>query len=132
MGKVTKVVAALASIVVGGCSRGAPTRDGLNGSGAAGAAGGRPSAAGGDASPTGAGGAAGIGASPSARPGVACGALMFTAPLTLAPAAAGQAYTRCGTLGPEGGWKVTLSPAGDRLAALTGAGTVRLIAADSW
>jgi WD40 repeat protein len=59
--------------------------------------------------------------------------LTFTAPLTLAPTAPGQAYTRCGTLGPEGGWKVTLSPAGNRLAALTGAGTVRLIAAaDSW
>ena len=61
-----------------------------------------------------------------------CGPLPFVAPLTLAPSAAGQAYTRCGTLGPEGAWRVMLAPSGSRLAALTGAGTVRLIATDSW
>ena len=64
--------------------------------------------------------------------GVACGALTFGATIALAPAAAGQRYTRCHTLGPEAGWQVALSPAGDRLAARTGAGTARLIATDSW
>ena len=36
------------------------------------------------------------------------------------------------TLGPEADWKVTLSPSGNRLAAVTGAGTVRLVATDTW
>jgi WD40 repeat protein len=63
---------------------------------------------------------------------VACGALTFAAPLTLMPAAPGQAYTRCGTLGPEGGWRVTLAGTGNRLATMTGAGTVRLVATDTW
>jgi WD40 repeat protein len=44
----------------------------------------------------------------------------------------GQNYVRCQTLGPETGWQVTLSPTGDRLAARTGAGTLRLFATDSW
>ena len=130
MGKATKVVGAVAAIVLGGCTGGAPTRDGLKGS-VAGTAGSTPSVAGGNASGGGAGGDR-PGTSPTARPGVPCGPLTFVAPLTLAPAAAGQAYTRCGTLGPEGAWRVTLAPSGNRLAALTGAGTVRLIATDSW
>lgn len=64
--------------------------------------------------------------------GVACGPLAFSATIALAPAAAGQLYSRCQTLGPEAGWQVALAPAGDRLAARTGAGTLRLLATDSW
>ena len=56
----------------------------------------------------------------------------WAAALTLAPAAPGQAYVRCGTLGPEQGWTVTPSPTGDRLAAITAAGTVRLISTATW
>jgi WD40 repeat protein len=60
------------------------------------------------------------------------GALTLSRSLRLPPAAEGQRFVRCGTLGPEGGWQVTLSPDGRRLAARTSAGTVRLIATDSW
>jgi len=52
--------------------------------------------------------------------------------LSVAPAAAGQRFVRCATLGPETGWSVALSPDGRRLAARTGAGTVRLLDTDSW
>jgi WD40 repeat protein len=52
--------------------------------------------------------------------------------IALAPRAPDQAYVRCQTLGPEADWQVTLSPTGDRLAARTGAGTVRLLATDPW
>jgi WD40 repeat protein len=52
--------------------------------------------------------------------------------LRVAPAAEGQSFVRCGTLGPEGSWRVTLSPDGRRLAALTSAGTLRLVATDPW
>src|SRR4051794_5723379 len=138
MGHATKVLAAVAAIAVGGCRGGALTSDGGKGS-AAGAAGSTdsaaartPSATAGNASPVGAGGRAGTAESPAARAAGVCGALAFAAPLTLAPAAAGQAYTRCGTVGPEGSWSVTVSPGGDRLAAVTGAGTVRLIATAGW
>jgi WD40 repeat protein len=65
-------------------------------------------------------------------PGVACGPLSFSSAIALAPAAAGQNFVRCQTLGPETGWQVTLSPTGDRLAARTGAGTLRLLATDAW
>ena len=65
-------------------------------------------------------------------PGVACGPLSLSSTIVLAPAAAGQNYVRCQTLGPETGWQVALSPAGDRLAARTGAGTLRLLATDTW
>ena len=65
-------------------------------------------------------------------PGVACGPLSFSSTIVLAPAAAAQNYLRCQTLGPETGWQVALSPTGDRLAARTGAGTLRLLATDSW
>ncbi len=83
------------------------------------------------------GGAAGAGGSPDGAagaggPGAACGPLTFGTTIALAPAAAGQSYRRCRTLGPEAGWQVTMSPAGDRLAARTAAGTVRLIATDGW
>ncbi|HEY6476579.1 MAG TPA: hypothetical protein VI456_08335 [Polyangia bacterium] len=75
----------------------------------------------------GAGGAGG-----ASGPGMACGALTFSQTIALGPSAAGQNYVRCQTLGPESGWQVTLSPTGDRLAARTGAGTVRLLATDPW
>jgi WD40 repeat protein len=65
-------------------------------------------------------------------PGIACGPLSLSSTIVLAPAAAGQNYVRCQTLGPETGWQVTLSPTGDRLAARTGAGTLRLLATDTW
>lgn len=101
------------------------------GEGGGGGTGGVPVADGGagnsGAAPDG-GGAGGQGGGP----GIACGTLTLTDTITLAPAAAGQLYTRCQTLGPEAGWQVALSPTGDRLAARTGAGTVRLIATDSW
>ena len=45
-------------------------------------------------------------------PGVACGPLSLSSTIVLAPAAAGQNYVRCQTLGPETGWQVTLSPTG--------------------
>ncbi len=83
------------------------------------------------------GGAAGMmagggGAGGASGPGVACGALTFSQTIALGPSAAGQDYVRCQTLGPESGWQVTLSPTGDRLAARTGAGTVRLLATNPW
>ena len=52
--------------------------------------------------------------------------------MKVGPAPAGQAYRRCGTLGPETGWRVTLSPDGGHLAAQTSAGTVRLYRTDLW
>jgi WD40 repeat protein len=76
----------------------------------------------------GAGGSGGA----SGAPGMACGALTFSQTIALGPSAAGQSYVRCQTLGPEGGWQVALSPAGDRLAARTSAGTVRLLATNPW
>jgi WD40 repeat protein len=61
-----------------------------------------------------------------------CASFTVGTTLTLAPAAPGQAYVRCGTLGPEQAWTVAPSPSGDRLAAITAAGTVRLISTSSW
>jgi len=52
--------------------------------------------------------------------------------LRLTPADPGQAYIRCGTYGPEGGWHVTVSPKGNFIAARTAAGTVRLIDVETW
>ena len=78
--------------------------------------------------PDGAGGAGGQGPAP----GLPCGPLSLSSTIVLAPAAPGQNYVRCQTLGPEAGWQVTLSPTGDRVAARTGAGTLRLLAADTW
>lgn len=123
MGRTRKALGALVVLAVAGCGGGAPTRSGVTG----GVAGG----GGTDGSTPGAGGGL-SGGSPVAGPGASCGPLTFVAPLTLAPAAAGQAYTRCGSLGPEGDWRVTLAPSGNRLAAVTGAGTVRLVATDNW
>jgi WD40 repeat protein len=76
-------------------------------------------------------GAAGAGGA-SGGPGMACGPLTFTQTIALGPSAAGQRYIRCQTLGHEVGWQVALSPTGDRLAARTGAGTVRLLATNPW
>ena len=64
--------------------------------------------------------------------GTICGALHLSSALHVAPAAPGQAYVRCDTLGPEAGWQVILSPDARRIAARTAAGTVRLIATDTW
>jgi WD40 repeat protein len=78
----------------------------------------------------GAGGMAGAGGmvgGPSA-----CSSFTVGSAMTLPPAASGQAYLRCGTLGPERGWLSILSPSGDRLAARTAAGTVRLISTSTW
>ena len=77
------------------------------------------------------GGTAGQGGgSTSTRVG-SCGAMLaLSSNLRLAPAATGQRYLRCGTIGPERDWKIVLSGDGRRLAALTGAGTVRLYATD--
>ncbi len=90
--------------------------------------GGAPGTGGGVA--TGTGGAAGGGG--TAGGPTTCDSFSFGSALTLAPAAPGQAYVRCGTLGPEQGWTVTPSPTGDRLAAITAAGTVRLISTATW
>jgi WD40 repeat protein len=62
----------------------------------------------------------------------ACSSLTIGSAMTLAPAASGQLYLRCATLGPEQGWQSILSPSGDRLAARTAAGTVRLISTSTW
>lgn len=52
--------------------------------------------------------------------------------LRLVPAEPGQAYVRCGTAAGEALWHLSFSPDGSRLAAHTNAGTVRLIATDTW
>jgi WD40 repeat protein len=86
----------------------------------------------------GGGNVGGAGASGSGNDGVgggglaACGALDLSSSFQLAPAAAGQRYVRCDTLGPEGDWQVTVAPDGGHLAARTGAGTLRLIATRPW
>ena len=75
----------------------------------------------------GTGGAGGVGTGPTA-----CSSLTLGTAMRLAPPAAGQAYLRCASLGPEQAWDVTPSPSGDRLAARTAAGTVRLISTATW
>lgn len=110
-----------------GCCLSPRPMGGAPGTGAGGAM--NAGGSGGGRGMTAAGGAAG-GASGGA-PG-ACSSFAVGSALTLAPAAPGQAYVRCGTLGPEKGWDVTPSPAGDRLAARTSAGTVRLISTSTW
>jgi WD40 repeat protein len=52
--------------------------------------------------------------------------------LRVVPAEPGQAYVRCGTAAGEALWRLSFSPDGRRLAAHTNAGTVRLIATDTW
>jgi WD40 repeat protein len=98
--------------------------------------GGGASSGGGGSAPDGSTGGATDGAAggggQGAAPGVACGPLSLSSTIVLAPAAAGQNYVRCQTLGPETGWRALLSPTGDRLAARTGAGTLRLVATDTW
>ena len=90
---------------------------------------------------SGIGGASGVGATCSGERelpravavGVTCGATMtFSAPAQLVPAADGQRYVRCGSVGPEKAWHPVLSADGSRLAALTAAGAVRLLDTASW
>ena len=50
----------------------------------------------------------------------------------LAPAAPGQRYLRCGSVGSDAPWRLSISPDGAHVAARTGLGTVRLIATDGW
>ena len=104
---------------------------GTTGSGAAGAGATGPGGSGGSLGGAGGGQAGQGGASmPSTRVG-SCGAMLaLSSNMQLAPAATGQRYLRCGTIGPERDWKIVLSGDGRRLAALTGAGTVRLYATD--
>jgi hypothetical protein len=103
---------------------------GTTGSGVAGAGASDPGGAGGSLG--GAGGLAGQGgvAMPSTRVGDCGATLALSSDMRLAPAATGQRYLRCGTIGPERDWKIVLSGDGRRLAALTAAGTVRLYATD--
>jgi len=61
-----------------------------------------------------------------------CGILGLSSAFRLGPAAPGQRYLRCDTLGPEAAWQVTLSPDARHIAARTAAGTVRLLATDPW
>jgi len=64
---------------------------------------------------------------------VGCGgSLPMTGSMWIGPVPDGQRYLRCGTLGPETAWQVTLSPDGGHLAARTSAGTVRLYRTDRW
>jgi WD40 repeat protein len=95
-----------------------------------------PSGAAGAGGATGTAGASGMAGAPGtggAGTGpTACSSLTIGTAMTLAPAAAGQQYLRCASLGPEQGWDVTPSPGGDRLAARTAAGTVRLISTATW
>ncbi len=58
-------------------------------------------------------GGPGTGGGAGAGGPTACGSFAVGSALTLAPAAPGQAYVRCGSLGPEQGWTVTPSPSGD-------------------
>jgi len=105
---------------------------GLSGSTGSGVAGATASGSGGaGASVGGAGGPAGQGGgSTSTRVGMCGPMLALSSNMRLGPAATGQRYLRCGTIGPERDWKIVLSGDGRRLAALTGAGTVRLYATD--
>jgi WD40 repeat protein len=152
-------VAALAGAVLGGCNRGrrvldpggaAPLPDG----GMIGGGEGSPDGAtGGDAGASGAGAGSAHGdggappppacaqpqpPTPSSPPvvescyGFATYAYPLPDALRVTPAADGQSYERCGTLGTETGWRVTLSPDGTRLAALTSVGTVRLFDTVLW
>jgi len=62
-----------------------------------------------------------------------CGAtLPASGDLRVAPMFDGQSFPRCGTVGDETAWQVTLSPDASRLAALTSAGTVRLFSTRDW
>jgi WD40 repeat protein len=134
MRRTKRVVGVLVAMALGGCRDNALT-PGAQLGGTAGTGGTEgttvgsqdvPARVAGSAAPTGVGGSAVVG------PGAPCERLTLNAPLTLPPAAPGQQYTRCATLGPEAEWQVTLSPSGNRLAAVTGAGTVRLVATDTW
>jgi WD40 repeat protein len=69
---------------------------------------------------------------PSANVGVCGASFRANGAMSRAPAAVGQRYTRCGTVGPETSWRVTLSPDASHLAARTSSGTVRLYRTESW
>ena len=102
---------------------GATQQDTTRGAGGSGAAG-IPTASGG-----------GLGAAPSAKTPItaACGLRVeASGKQQLAPAAPGQRYMRCGSVGSDAPWRVTISPDGANIAARTGLGTVRLLATDSW
>src|SRR5262245_5537081 len=98
----------------------APPESGPDGGGAGGAGGAAGAAGGGGAA--GAGGAAGSGGAADVVP----------VPGGQIPTAPGQRYTRCGTVGPEKGWRPLVSPDGRRLAARTPAGIVRLLDTATW
>ncbi|HSS38474.1 MAG TPA: WD40 repeat domain-containing protein, partial [Polyangia bacterium] len=68
----------------------------------------------------------------SSVPAACAGPLDISAEALMPPAAAGQPYVRCGTIGPDNGWRVTLSPDGRYLAALTSTGTFRLLSTSDW
>ena len=111
-----------------GCCFSPGPRGGAPGAGGAMAgAGGATGMAGESGGMAGAPGTGGAGTGP-----MACSSFTIGAAMTLAPSAPGQQYLRCASLGPEQGWDVTPSPSGDRLAARTAAGTVRLISTVSW
>jgi WD40 repeat protein len=64
----------------------------------------------------------------------ACGLrLALTDRLSVAPAAPGQSYVRCGSIGSgSSGWHVVMAPDGAHVAARTSIGTVRLISVADW
>lgn len=116
----------------GGTGGGSVVPSGSGGSGSGSGAGSESGAgSGGDAA--GGAGASGAGGDGVGGSGLAaCGTLDLSSSFQLAPAAAGQSYVRCDTLGPEGDWHVTVAPDGGHLVARTGAGTLRLIATRPW
>ena len=80
---------------------------------------------------------AGLGAAPAvkapASTSAACGLrVVSSGSQRLAPAAPGQRYLRCGSVGSDAPWRVTISPDGAYIAARTGLGTVRLLVTDGW
>ena len=113
---------------------GVPSGGGVSGSGSgSGTGSGSGAGSGGDGAVGGGAGASGAGGDGVGGSGLtACGTLDLSSSFRLAPAAAGQSYVRCDTLGPEGDWHVTVAPGGGHLAARTGAGTLRLIATRPW
>lgn len=123
---------------VGGLEASGGGGSGSGGSGSGGAGTGGSGSGNGSGTGGGAGGGSEAGASGAGGDGVggsglaACGAFDLSSSFRLAPAAAGQSYVRCDTLGPEANWQMTVAPGGRHLAARTGAGTLRLIATQPW
>jgi WD40 repeat protein len=81
--------------------------------------------------PPGMAGSGGGGAGGGGMPGT-CANLTFASTFVSAPAAEGQLYKRCETIGVDNDWHVTLSADGSKLAARTSSGTVRMIDTRSW